>query len=576
MKEKNLLFAQREDVLYSFIVKEKRFDFSAKKQIGFWKKIRIHASFLRLFEDALIFLFFALSIFIISVSFTGYEKVLKMADIITETSTSVSTIIENPKMLHDSIVNISDKIQGLSESLDSGTYDSVSQDLFILSKNIKKSAVLLDDLDICTQTIFENDFSCFLNVSYKYQPLFAYIEKNIENTQTKLASLFVEDLDEYIVTFQKIYTTIQVMPEIFGDRVLHRYVILFQNAYEKRATGGFVGSFYVFDMNDGYMRDQKFYDIYQFDGQSQKKTLVPALAQSLVGKEPWSLRDANISPYFETSAQYFLDFLETAGSESRDTVIAIDNRMLEDFLQVFGSIIVDDFLLDHKNISFYLSYMTEGKFEQSPKEFIVNKVFPEIWKKAKEAELSELLQFVIHKRENIQVFSKNDRMAYLAKMFEFGQLRASAFIDPNTIFVSQTSISGNKSDAFIKQEITYEKRIIEGVNKGVITFQRQHDWGEDQEVLFTKLLGHFGEGKTPKKDVKRILGKGSNHALFQIFFPQSIQNVSSINTKNIRSWQEENHFVYELDLPLLEAGASQNSEFSFDVENEDWELFFTQ
>ena len=38
---------------------------------------------------------------------------------------------------------------------------------------------------------------------------------------------------------------------LMGDQVPHRYLILFQNNHEIRATGGFIGSYMIMDVNDG-------------------------------------------------------------------------------------------------------------------------------------------------------------------------------------------------------------------------------------------------------------------------------------------------------------------------------------
>ena len=89
--------------------------------------------------------------------------------------------------------------------------------------------------------------------------------------------------------------------DLLGDRYPHRLMVLLQNDAEARPTGGFIGSFLIVDINDGYITKMDFHDVYDFDGQlNDEITPPPDIAK--VSKN-WRLRDSNYSPDFPTSAQ---------------------------------------------------------------------------------------------------------------------------------------------------------------------------------------------------------------------------------------------------------------------------------
>lgn len=84
------------------------------------------------------------------------------------------------------------------------------------------------------------------------------------------------------------------MLELLGDRYPERYLVLLQNDSEARPTGGFIGSFMIVDINDGYITKMDFHDVYEFDGQLSED--IPAPEDIAKISKNWRLRDSNYSP----------------------------------------------------------------------------------------------------------------------------------------------------------------------------------------------------------------------------------------------------------------------------------------
>ena len=81
--------------------------------------------------------------------------------------------------------------------------------------------------------------------------------------QVELAQTQLQDLNEILETLTIKFPLIL---ELLGDQYPQKYMILLENNSELRPGGGFIGSFLTLDLNDGYIDDMQFHDIYDWDG----------------------------------------------------------------------------------------------------------------------------------------------------------------------------------------------------------------------------------------------------------------------------------------------------------------------
>jgi len=73
--------------------------------------------------------------------------------------------------------------------------------------------------------------------------------------------LIKDKLDDLIVLLNELRARVPAIMSMLGDRYPHRYMVLFQNNTEARPTGGFIGSFMIIDVNDGYITKADFHDV---------------------------------------------------------------------------------------------------------------------------------------------------------------------------------------------------------------------------------------------------------------------------------------------------------------------------
>jgi len=128
------------------------------------------------------------------------------------------------------------------------------------------------------------------------------------------------------------------LPKLMGEPTDKRYLVLFQNDKELRATGGFITAYAQFRFVKGKPILEKSDDIYALDASLRKK--FPATREITTfhkGVYNLNIRDSNLSPDFMLSMQQFEEMYKTsAGAEKIDGIWAVDTHVLVEALRILG------------------------------------------------------------------------------------------------------------------------------------------------------------------------------------------------------------------------------------------------
>lgn len=130
------------------------------------------------------------------------------------------------------------------------------------------------------------------------------------------------------------------------------YLVLFQNNYELRPTGGFISSFGIVSLKNGLPQSFSFEDVYgavdDHPYVAPPEPLGKLLAHKSYGGH--SFRDANFSPDFPASVFELEKFLKkTRPNMEIDGAVALDTSFLESWLAAFGAVRVSDRKFDTGN-----------------------------------------------------------------------------------------------------------------------------------------------------------------------------------------------------------------------------------
>lgn len=297
-------------------------------------------------------------------------------------------------------------------------------------------------------------------------------------------SLFVADMDNMVEVAESI--------ELFmGSEGFRRYMILFQNQNEIRATGGFVGSYAIVDIQNGKILDIDIPGGGSYDLQGQLKEFVlPPLALQTVN-ERWEFQDGNWFVNFSDTAKKMEWFYQNSRNSTVDGVIAINASVLERILKVLGPIENKEFnlFLESEDALKKLQYeVANYNGEENTPKAVLSSLFDQLFSSLNNIEAKQMfaLVFNIHEafeEKEIQVFFKEKEIQNVFSKYSWtGEIKKTEKED--YLYVVNSNIGGGKSDFNIKQTIEHQSVIEEDgsiINTVVIT--RTHVGSED-EYLF--------------------------------------------------------------------------------------------
>lgn len=376
-----------------------------------------------------------------------------------------------------------------------------------------------------------------------------------ENLRGKV-EIVINEFQKYSDLIKKTEENIKAIEKLLGLRYPHRYLILFQNNNESRPTGGFIGSVLLLDVNDGKLTESETIDVYTLDGQFHEYIEPPYEIKELTNE--WRLRDSNYWPDFSVSGAKAAWFFQKEGGPSVDSVIAVNQSILEKFLELTGPIQVPGLKapITSENYDTVLSYVIESKLSgaKDPKEVLKNLVplvQRELLKKENFIELIKIIKDEIT-RKNILAYSGDmDVEKFFDNTKMSGKMLKPAE-NEDYLSVVTTSISGNKSDKFIEQELLHDTWISKNgeiINQLSVT--RAHTWSSKILWQWQNILSEFGFTEM-SETVKDILGRGQNKSVVRVYIPKGSEILETTSIPDIEKKYDETldkeYFIFRMEV----------------------------
>ncbi|MFA5108937.1 MAG: DUF4012 domain-containing protein [Patescibacteria group bacterium] len=161
------------------------------------------------------------------------------------------------------------------------------------------------------------------NLPDNYRDKFEFLNKQVV--------LLAENLDNFVTTGDK-------LKEILGLSRDKRYLLVFQNNAELRASGGFLGSYALVDLRDGKIRNLEVPGGGSYDTEAGLSVLVAAPRPLWLVNPLWHFWDANWWPDWPTTARNLMWFYEKSDGPSVDGVISVTPTVIERLLEITGPI----------------------------------------------------------------------------------------------------------------------------------------------------------------------------------------------------------------------------------------------
>ncbi len=348
---------------------------------------------------------------------------------------------------------------------------SLGDDLLNLAFNISQAGLALNE-----KLEKEEDLTEYLYfISERIEKVLPYLYDSENNLNSISLKVLPDDLRVHIIdlknslpniisNLETLENVFDILTDILGHDSEKRYLVLFQNNNELRATGGFIGSFAVLDIYKGNINNLEIprggtYDLTA----GQKKLKQAPRALSLIAPH-FYIWDANWWPDFSFSAEKILDFYKESGNSSVDGVLAINANVLKELLKVIGPIALEDYetvitadnLFDILQTEVELNY---DKEKNEPKAIIADlapRILEQLFNsKQKEKIASILVQTLATK--DVQIFLNDyQKQKELEKFNWAGKV---AVTNKDYLYIVNTNLAGGKTDDEVYQTIDHQVEI---------------------------------------------------------------------------------------------------------------------
>jgi len=284
-----------------------------------------------------------------------------------------------------------------------------------------------------------------------------------------------------------------VQERILGAEGPRKYLLLFQNSSELRATGGFIGSYGLLELFQGKAAKFTVDDIYNIDWQIRENIIPPKPLQEI--STGWSTHDANWFLDFPTSAEKISDMYEKTGGATPDGVIAFTPAVLERLLAIAGPVTPDGYDITVTSENFVDVTQEEVEFNYDrllnrPKKFLVDLV-PALFERIQELSSQDRIALArvflkSLEEKDILIFLRDGEEQQLVLQNGWGgEIRAT---DNDFLAVVHSNINGFKTDRVVADTIAHEARIrLDGSVTDTVTVERIHAGGPHTLSFYNKV-----------------------------------------------------------------------------------------
>lgn len=378
---------------------------------------------------------------------------------------------------------------------------SLSRNMLSVATNISEAATILN------QTIQDNGdpTDYIVLIQEKISQTLPYLEEANTDLNGISTSLLPENFREYfdglknylpsaIENLKELNDIFSLSADLLGHKTEKRYIVLFQNNNEIRPTGGFIGSFALFDVYHGKIINLEVPGGGLYDLEAgQKVALKAPQALSLINSK-FNIWDANWWYDFPTSAKKVMWFYQQAGATSLDGVIAINANVLAELLFVLGPVTLEEYglTITSDNIFSVLQEEVELNYDKETNQpkAIIGDLVPVVLERLlanrdKQKEIVSVFAKTLASRD-IQIYSQDqDIQDYLVN---FGWAGQALDYNRDYLAVINTNIAGGKTDNNIHQIIDHQAQIL--ANGEIInTIKITRSYQSDENSMFAGIYG---------------------------------------------------------------------------------------
>lgn len=315
--------------------------------------------------------------------------------------------------------------------------------------------------------------------------------------------------------FQRVAEDYPLISKMLGSIRPQKYLLLFENNSEMRATGGFVGSYGILDIENGKVKNLTIDGIFNPDGQLKEKIVPPMPIQKISAS--WSMHDANWFADYPTSAKKIALLYEKTGGPTVDGVIAVTPEAIKKLLLITGPIEMPEFGVTITADNFVAETQNQvenlyDKEENRPKK-ILSALAPILIERTlqsdaldQETRAAKLLGLIQVGEESLRekhilIYHQDETIeSMLQKRGWGGEVIQNATGD--YLSVINSNINGYKTDAVVEENIKLETEIqTNGRIINTLTIHRKHNGGNEAYDWYNRVNADYMRVYVPKGSI---------------------------------------------------------------------------
>lgn len=421
------------------------------------------------------------TVFIDGSRFLPYISKLSSGKYLAEAGKNISRIGVLSGEIMKVLQQIQNPLENTANSSGSISFLKIFQDS---NKNAQEILILLEDIEkdlnkVNVQDIPEDKRAQFVEIKNKLPQIKKFVKEFLDNGQ--------------------------IFSDILGGNGPRKYLFLFQNNQEMRATGGFIGSYGVLDIFNG--RINKFFidGIFNPDGQLREKIVPPAPIQKI--SAAWSLHDSNWFPDFPVSAEKAIWFYEKTGGPTVDGIITMTPDVMEKLLEVSGPIDMSEYNITITKDNFLEEVQREVEVDydkelNQPKKILADlapKILDAIFNSKKVSNVVKTLDILVESLSEKQILLYSRNYEIEKKISEENWSGEVLSADKDYLSVINSNINGFKTDGVIEEKIEHKAEIRDDgsiVDSVIIT--RKHNGGNEKYDWLNKVNANYMRVYVPK------------------------------------------------------------------------------
>ena len=252
-----------------------------------------------------------------------------------------------------------------------------------------------------------------------------------------------------------------------GEAYDKRYLLVFQNNTEARASGGFMGSFAVADFSRGKLKSLKVPGGGTYDTEAGLQHLIQSPKPLQLVRARWYLWDANWWPDWPTSARKVMWFYEQSDGSTVDGVISLTPEVIIRLLEVVGPVKLDgefNTTITADNFMDVVQTFAEQNNETNTPKQIIGALTDKLLAKITAAPSQELwlkivgiIEKALNEKQLLLYFSDQSLESKVSELGWDGRLKET---NGDYLAVINTNINGGKSDRVIKQTVELTTNVL--------------------------------------------------------------------------------------------------------------------